>query len=144
MRVSIFGLGYVGAVSSACFAKQGHEVIGVDVDRHKLDLIRAGRAPIVEKDLETYLQEAVSAGRLRVTDQVAEAVMGSDISLLCVGTPSRENGDLRTDYLERVATQIGEAMRQKEGRHIVVIRSTVLPGTAERVVLPLLEKHSEK
>jgi GDP-mannose 6-dehydrogenase len=144
MRVSIFGLGYVGAVSSACFAKQGHEVIGVDVDRHKLDLIRAGRAPIVEKDLETYLQEAVSARRLRVTDQVAEAVMGSDISLLCVGTPSRENGDLRTDYLERVATQIGEAMRQKEGRHIVVIRSTVLPGTAERVVLPLLEKHSEK
>lgn len=144
MRVSVFGLGYVGAVSSACFARAGHEVVGVDVDQRKLDLIREGQAPIVEKDLEIYLKEGVQSGRLRVTSSVAEAVQQTDISLICVGTPSRENGDLRTDYLERVAAEIGEAIGSKDGYHIVVVRSTVLPGTAERVVLPILEKSSGK
>jgi len=144
MRVSIFGLGYVGAVSAACLAKEGHTVIGVDVDPHKLDLIRQGKAPIVEANLEPYLKQAVESGRLTVTDDPTEAVHNSEISLLCVGTPSKENGDLRTDYLERVARQIGEALITKPDYHIVVIRSTILPGTAEEVVLPILEEASGK
>jgi GDP-mannose 6-dehydrogenase len=144
MRVSIFGLGYVGAVSAACLAKEGHTVIGVDVDPHKLDLIRQGKAPIVEANLEPYLQQAVESGRLTVTDDPIDAVHNSEISLLCVGTPSQENGDLRTDYLERVARQIGEALITKQAYHIVVIRSTILPGTAEEVVLPILEEASGK
>ena len=114
MRVSIFGLGYVGAVSAACLAKEGHTVIGVDVDSYKLDLIRQGKAPIVEANLEPYLKQAVQSGRLTVTDDPTEAVHNSEISLLCVGTPSKENGDLRTDYLERVARQIGEALITKQ------------------------------
>ena len=144
MRVSIFGLGYVGAVSAACLAKEGHTVVGVDVDSHKLDLIRQGKAPIVEANLEPYLKQAVESGRLTVTDDPTEAVHNSEISLLCVGTPSKENGDLRTDYLERVARQIGEALITKQAYHIVVIRSTILPGTAEEVVLPILEEASGK
>lgn len=144
MRVSIFGLGYVGAVSAACLAKEGHTVIGVDVDPYKLDLIRQGKAPIVEANLEPYLKQAVESGRLTVTDDASEAVHNSEISLLCVGTPSRENGDLRTDYLERVAREIGEALITKHDYHIVVIRSTILPGTAEEVVLPVLEDASGK
>jgi GDP-mannose 6-dehydrogenase len=144
MRVSIFGLGYVGAVSAACLAKEGHTVIGVDVDPHKLDLIRQGKAPIVEANLEPYLKQAVESGRLTVTDDPTEAVHNSEISLLCVGTPSKENGDLRTDYLERVARQIGEALITKREYHIVVIRSTILPGTAEEIVLPVLEESSGK
>ncbi|MCS7065982.1 MAG: hypothetical protein NZL85_06865, partial [Fimbriimonadales bacterium] len=133
MRVSVFGLGYVGAVSAACFAKEGHTVIGVDVDSYKLSLIRQGRAPVVEENLEPLLQDAVRAGRLQVTDCAEEAVHQTDLSLICVGTPSKENGDLRTDFLERVASEIGDALRIKEGYHLVVIRSTTLPGTAEQV-----------
>jgi GDP-mannose 6-dehydrogenase len=144
MRVSIFGLGYVGAVSAACLAKEGHTVVGVDVDSHKLDLIRQGKAPIVEANLEPYLQQAVQSGRLTVTDDPIEAVHNTEVSLLCVGTPSKENGDLRTDYLERVARQIGEALITKREYHIVVIRSTILPGTAEEIVLPVLEESSGK
>ncbi len=144
MRVSIFGLGYVGAVSSACFAKEGHTVVGVDVDPYKLNLIREGRAPIVEENLEPLLQQAVQSGRLTVTDDAHQAVYQTEISLLCVGTPSKENGDLTTDYLERVARQIGEALATKDSYHIVVIRSTILPGTAEEVVLPILEEASGK
>ncbi|MDW8106787.1 MAG: UDP-glucose/GDP-mannose dehydrogenase family protein [Armatimonadota bacterium] len=144
MRVSIFGLGYVGAVSAACLAREGHSVVGVDIDPHKLDLLRQGKAPIVEKDLEPLLAQAVASGRLTVTEDATEAVHGSDLSLICVGTPSKENGDLRTDYIERVARQIGEALITKRDYHLVVIRSTVLPGTTEEVVLPILEETSGK
>ncbi len=144
MRVSVFGLGYVGAVSAACFAKEGHTVTGVDIDPYKLNLIRQGRAPIVEENLEPMLQEAVLAGRLQVTDCAIEAVHQTEMSLICVGTPSGENGDLRTDFLERVAAEIGDALRTREGYHIVVIRSTILPGTTEEVVLPILEQRSGK
>lgn len=144
MRVSVFGLGYVGAVSAACFAKEGHTVIGLDVDKYKLDLIRSGRAPIVEANLELYLQEVVGSGRLTVSDSVEQAVRDTELSLICVGTPSKENGDLTTDYLERVATQIGSALRTKQAYHLVVVRSTVLPGTTEEIVIPLLEETSGK
>ncbi len=144
MRVSVFGLGYVGAVSAACLAKEGHTVIGLDVDKYKLDLIRSGRAPIVEANLELFLQEAVSSKRLTVSESVEQAVHETELSLICVGTPSKENGDLATEYLERVATQIGSALRTKREYHLVVVRSTVLPGTTEGKVIPLLEATSGK
>jgi GDP-mannose 6-dehydrogenase len=144
MRVSVFGLGYVGAVSAGCLAQSGHTVIGVDPDENKLLPIREGRSPIVEKDLGGYLRDAVAAGRLTVTKSAAEAVAGSDVSLLCVGTPSRENGDLKVDYVRRVSSEIGAALKGKAGYHCVVLRSTVLPGTTEEHVIPLLEEGSGK
>jgi GDP-mannose 6-dehydrogenase len=144
MRISVFGLGYVGAVSSACFARNGHTVIGVDPDEHKLAPIREGRSPIVEKDLDATLAEAVRSGLLSVGATAEQAVHDTDLSLICVGTPSRENGDLKTDFVERVSHEIGEAMRSKSGYHCVVVRSTVLPGTTEGKVLPILEKSSGK
>lgn len=144
MRVSIFGLGYVGAVTSACLAKEGHTVVGVDVDPYKIALIREGRAPIVEANLEPFLQEGIKSGRLHATDDTEEAIAHTDISLICVGTPSKENGDLTTTYLERVEEQIGQALRKKTSYHIVVVRSTVLPGTTEEILLPLLEEASGK
>ena len=144
MKVSIFGLGYVGAVTSACLAKEGHTVIGVDIDAYKLGLIREGRAPIVEANLEPFLQEGLRSGRLSVTDNTELAVHQSEISLICVSTPCKENGDLNTTYLESVVEQIGRALRTKEGYHLVVVRSTVLPGTTEEVLLPILEETSGK
>lgn len=144
MRVSVFGLGYVGAVSAACFAKGGHTVVGVDPDPRKTELISSGKSPIVEADLERYLQEGVESGRLTTADDVATAVKETDLSLICVGTPSRENGDLKTDYIQRVCEQIGAALRDKSDYHLVVIRSTILPGTAHNVALPALESSSGK
>lgn len=143
MRVSIFGLGYVGSVSAACFAKGGHTVIGCDVDPNKLGPIRDGRSPIVEADLDKFLAEAVRAGRLSVTNSALDAVSQSDLSLICVGTPSRDNGDLKTDYVERVAAEIGEAIKSKSAYHIVVVRSTVLPGTTQNLVVPALEQATD-
>ncbi|NUL82350.1 MAG: UDP-glucose/GDP-mannose dehydrogenase family protein [Armatimonadetes bacterium] len=144
MRVSVFGLGYVGAVSAACFAKGGHTVVGVDPDPRKTELISSGKSPIVEADLERYLQEGVESGRLTTTGDVATAVRETDLSLICVGTPSRENGDLKTDYIKRVCEEIGTALRDKSDYHLVVIRSTILPGTAHNVALPALESSSGK
>lgn len=144
MRVSVFGLGYVGAVSAACLVKNGHSVVGVDPDERKLDPIRNGKSPIVEKDLEDYLGAAVGAGRLRVTQSAADGIAETDLSLICVGTPSRDNGDLKTDFVERVCLEIGEALRGRTDYHCVVIRSTVLPGTTENLAIPALEKASGK
>jgi len=144
MRISVFGLGYVGAVSAACFAKSGHTVIGVDPDERKLGPIRKGESPIVEKDLGAYLGESVSSGRLSVTSSAAQAVSASDVSLICVGTPSRSNGSLSTEYIERVCTEIGEALRDHPDYHCVVVRSTLVPGTFESLVIPTLERSSGK
>ncbi len=119
-------------------------MIGLDVDERKLHLIREGHAPIVEANLELFLREAVGSGRLTVSDSVEQAVHDTEISLICVGTPSKENGDLNTEYLERVTQQIGSALRTKQEYHIVVIRSTVLPGTTEEIVIPILEEASGK
>jgi GDP-mannose 6-dehydrogenase len=140
----VFGLGYVGCVSAACFAREGFGVIGVDVAASKVDLINSGQATIVEQGIAELVATMVKAGRLRATRNVAEAVRQSDISLLCVGTPSRANGSLDLSYIERVASQIGEALASKPGPHTVVIRSTVLPGTAHQLVVPALEKASGK
>jgi GDP-mannose 6-dehydrogenase len=144
MRVSVFGLGYVGCVSAAWLAGDGHQVIGVDVNAGKVDAINAGRSPIVEPGLDALLSQNVTAGRLGATTDTVAAVQASDVSLLCVGTPSRRNGSLDLSYLQRVAEQIGAALKQTSTYHVVVVRSTVLPGTTHEVVIPALERTSGK
>ncbi|HCX30036.1 MAG TPA: GDP-mannose dehydrogenase [Blastocatellia bacterium] len=144
MNLSVFGIGYVGCVSAACFAKEGHEVTGVDVNPTKVEIINSGNSPIVEPGIGELMQEAVNSGRLRATTSAAEAVNKSAVSLVCVGTPSNSNGSLNLRYVTRVCGEIGTALRTKEERHVVVIRSTMLPGTIENVVVPTLEKTSGK
>jgi GDP-mannose 6-dehydrogenase len=144
MKVSVFGLGYVGSVSAASFAADGHKVIGVDVNADKAAAVNAGRSPIVEPGLDELLARAVADGDLRATTDTGEAIRESDVSLLCVGTPSRRNGSLDLTYLERVAEQIGAELRDKPSYHVVVVRSTVLPGTTHDVVIPALERTSGK
>ena len=144
MRVSVFGLGYVGCVSAASFAGDGHEVVGVDVNTDKVASINAGCSPIVEPGLEDLLGECASQGRLRATTDTDDAIRSTDVSLLCVGTPSRKNGSLDLQYLERVSEQIGRSLRDKKDYHVVVVRSTVLPGTTHDLVIPALERESGK
>lgn len=144
MKLSIFGLGYVGCVSAACFAKEGHTVIGVDVNANKVAMINAGDSPIVEAGIGPLLKEVVKANRLTATTDSAEAIRNSDVSLICVGTPSNANGSLDLRYVTRVCEEIGAALKEKQGDHTVVIRSTMLPGTIESVVIPTLTQHSEK
>ena len=142
--VSVFGLGYVGCVSAACFAKQGHNVVGVDVSTAKVDMLNAGTSTILEVGIGELVAEMVAAGRLRATTDVADAVRSSEISLICVGTPSRPNGSIDLRYIERVCTQIGETLRTIDRWHTIVIRSTVLPGTMDGTVIPALERASGK
>jgi GDP-mannose 6-dehydrogenase len=144
MRISIFGLGYVGAVCAGCLSARGHEVIGVDVSQPKIDLINQGKSPIVEPGLAELLDAGVKAGRLHGTTDVVAAVLASELSFIAVGTPSKRNGDLDLGYMEQVCTQIGTALRDKSERHTIVVRSTVLPGTVKNVVIPLIEAASGK
>jgi len=144
MKISIFGLGYVGAVSAGCLAKDGHQVIGVDSYQNKVDLINAGNSPIVEKDIEEIIKEAVNKGDLKATTDVKEAVLGSEISLICVGTPSQLNGSLDLKYVRKVCEEIGEVIQGKDTFHVVVARSTMLPGSMIDVVIPTLEEYSGK
>jgi len=138
MKISIMGLGYVGAVSAGCLAEEGHEVIGVDPQQAKVDLINAGRTPIIERDIGEMIERNVAEGRLRATTDVYEAVRFTDLSLICVGTPSLGNGHIDLAYVKRVCRQIGEALKEHPG-HTVVVRSTMLPGTMRNVVIPELE-----
>jgi GDP-mannose 6-dehydrogenase len=144
MRVAVFGLGYVGSVSAANFAADGHDVIGVDVNADKVAAVNSGRSPIVEPGLDAMLQENVDAHRLRATTSTSEAIADTDLSLICVGTPSRKNGSLDLGYLIRVCEQIGDALKDKPTYHVVVVRSTVLPGTTHEQVIPTLEARSGK
>jgi GDP-mannose 6-dehydrogenase len=144
MRISIFGMGYVGAVCAGCLANRGHSVIGVDISDVKVDLINSGRSPIVEPGLDELLRSGVAAGRIRATTNTADAVRDSDLSMICVGTPSLRNGDLDLHYVENVAREIGTALRDKSGWHTVVVRSTVLPGSVKNRIIPLLENASGK
>jgi GDP-mannose 6-dehydrogenase len=144
MRVSVFGLGYVGAVSCACMADSGHEVIGVDKHAAKVDLINRGASPIVEAGLPEIISKVNAAGRLRATMATAEAVQQSQISLVCVGTPSAANGSLKLDFIRKVCEEIGTALRELNRYHVVVVRSTILPGTMRSVVIPTLEQASGK
>ncbi|HWH39495.1 MAG TPA: UDP-glucose/GDP-mannose dehydrogenase family protein [Usitatibacter sp.] len=141
MKISIMGLGYVGAVSAGCLAEEGHEVIGVDPQKSKVDLINAGKTPIIEKDIGDIIERNVLEGRLRATTDVQEAVRHTDLSLICVGTPSMGNGHIDLRYVKRVCEQIGEGLRNHPG-HTVVVRSTMLPGTMRNVVIPTLEEAS--
>ncbi|MGZ5662667.1 MAG: nucleotide sugar dehydrogenase, partial [Usitatibacter sp.] len=141
MKISIMGLGYVGAVSAGCLAKEGHEVTGVDPQQAKVDLINAGRTPIIEKDIGEIIAAEVASGRLRATTDVAQAVKHTDLSLICVGTPSLGNGHIDLKYVRRVCEQIGAGLREHPG-HTVVVRSTLLPGSMKTVVIPTLEEAS--
>lgn len=144
MKLSIFGLGYVGCVSAACFAREGHKVIGVDVNPNKVEMVREGKSPIVEAGIGELLNEMVSSGHLSATTNSHEAILNSDLSVVCVGTPSNQNGSLDLTYVTRVCEEIGTALKEKNELHVVVIRSTMLPGTIESVVIPTLESYSEK
>lgn len=144
MRVSIFGLGYVGAVSAACLAKEGHEVIGVDPNETKIDLIQKGQSPIIEESVGEMIADAVEGRTLTLTSDVAYAVANSALSLICVGTPSQLNGSLDLRHVRNVCEQIGRALKASNGFHVVVARSTMLPGSMRTVVIPFLEEHSGK
>jgi GDP-mannose 6-dehydrogenase len=143
MKIAVFGLGYVGCVSAACLADLGHDVVGVDVNRDKLEMVRQGRSPLIEPGLDALLSAATTAGRLTVTDDAAHAIAATELSMICVGTPSRPNGDLDTSYVEHVAAEIGAGLRDRTGpRHVVAVRSTLLPGVLVRQVIPALERAS--
>lgn len=144
MNLSIFGLGYVGTVLAGCFAHAGHRVIGVDPEPAKVDLINRGLSPIVEAEIGELLATAVKDGSLRAESDARAAVMATELSLICVGTPSQPSGELDLTYVRRVAGEIGAALKDKPSRHVVVVRSTVLPGTVEGVVVPAIEAASGK
>jgi GDP-mannose 6-dehydrogenase len=144
MKICVLGLGYVGAVSAGCLAKEGHEVIGVDPERTKVDLINSGKTPIIEKDIGEIIHEQVAAGRLRATTEVGDAIRHTDLALVCVGTPSQANGGIDLTYIKRVCQQIGETLATHHGAPVIVMRSTMLPGTMREVVIPILEKFSGK
>ena len=144
MRISIFGMGYVGAVCAGCLANRGHEVVGVDISEVKVDLINKGKSPIVEPGLEDLLKRGVAAGRIRATTDTADAIRSSDLSMICVGTPSKKNGDLDLHFVESVVREIGAVLKDKSERHTIVVRSTVLPGTVKQFIVPLLEEASGK
>jgi len=144
LRISIFGMGYVGTVSAGCLAHEGHEVVGVDPVPTKVELINAGQSPIIEADIGELVADGVKTGRLRATCDQEQAVRETDLSFVCVGTPSQANGNLDLTYIRRVCEEIGKALKHKLSRHTVVIRSTILPGTMRQIVIPVLEEHSGK
>ena len=144
MRVSVFGLGYVGCVTAACLARAGHHVTGVDTNADKVAMVGAGTSPLVEPGLGELLREVVDAQRLRATTSAAEGIAGSDLALICVGTPSRESGQLDVTAVERVAQEIGRVLDQLRKPYTVVLRSTVLPGTTESVLIPALSSAGER
>ena len=144
MKISIFGMGYVGAVSAGCLAKLGHQIIGVDPVQVKVDLINAGKTPIIEQEIGGIIAQTTADGLLQATTETPDAVDNTEMSIVCVGTPSQLNGDLDLTYIRRVCERIGTALQKKPAWHVVVIRSTILPGTMRRVVIPILEEHSGK
>jgi len=144
MRISVFGLGYVGTVSAGCLAAEGHDVIGLDTNKTKVDLINRGKSPIIEKDIDAIIAKSVANMNLIATLDVSKAVLESEISIICVGTPSRVNGDLDLTYVIKVCEEIGHTIQDKCDFHVVVCRSTMLPGSMSEVVIPTLEKYSGK
>jgi GDP-mannose 6-dehydrogenase len=144
MKISIFGMGYVGAVSAGCLVRDGHYVTGCDIDQGKLDLMKAGKSPIIEEGMQELIKDIATSGRLSVTTVAKEAVDATDISLICVGTPSKKGGSQDLTAIRRLSEQLGAALKTKDSYHVFVVRSTVLPGTVRTVVTPLIEEHSGK
>jgi GDP-mannose 6-dehydrogenase len=144
MNISVFGLGYVGCVSAACLAKMGNHVIGVDINSAKVDTINRGKSPIVELEIDDLVRQMVSDGSLKATNNVQEAILDTDLAFICVGTPSEPNGSLDASAVINVAKEIGSALRDIDKYFVVAIRSTVLPGTVEKEILPQIEKYSHK
>ena len=144
MQVTVIGLGYVGAVTAACLAEAGTTVVGIDRDRTKVDAVNGGHGPVIEPTLDDLVERNVALGRLRATDDLGEALDGSDVSLVCVGTPSRANGNIDVTHVERVAEELGQNLRSMPDDHVVVFRSTLLPNTVEHELLPILEAASGK
>lgn len=141
-KISVFGIGYVGTVSAACLARDGHDVVAVDINQDKVDILNRGLSPIVEPRLSESILAGVHAGRLKATTDPFAAISSTDISLICVGTPSQENGSLETSFVSRVAQEIGESIGKSTNFHSVVMRSTMLPGTMEKIIIPILERAS--
>jgi len=144
MKVSLFGLGYVGCVTAACLTQCGHEVLGVDINADKVGMINAGKSPIIENGLGDMMREGHASGRFRATTNPTDAVLNTEVSLVCVGTPGNGNGSLDLKAVKAVALQIGNALRDKDAYHCVVFRSTVLPGTVRNVLIPILAESSGK
>jgi GDP-mannose 6-dehydrogenase len=144
LTVSVFGLGYVGCVSLACLAESGYRLIGVDVNPTKVQMTNEGRSPIIEEGMAELMARGVRSGCISATTDAQVAILGSDVSLICVGTPSRSNGSLNLDYVIRVSQEIGSALAEKQAYHVVVVRSTMLPGSCEAIVIPALEAASGK
>jgi len=141
-RISVFGLGYVGAVATAALARDGHDIVGVDPNLTKVEMVDAGVSPVIEEGLDALMAEGVAAGRIRATTIAEDAIAGTDVSLICVGTPSNFNGSLDLGHIEKVCQEIGIALTGKTERHVVVVRSTMLPGSTEDIVIPTLETAS--
>lgn len=144
MNISIFGMGYVGCVLAAGYSRLGHTVIGVEVNKRKLDLLKNGKSPVIEKDVDRYIKKAVQRNRLRVTGNVRDAVINSEISIVCVGTPSNEEGSINLSFTISVCKEIAESLKDKEGYHLIVFKSTLLPGVIEDKLIPLIQKISGK
>lgn len=143
-RISVFGIGYVGVVSAACLARDGHDVIAVDIDQGKIKSINDGLSPIVEEGIDALVAETVAEGRLRATSDVAEAIAQTDLSFVCVGTPSAPDGSVGLVYVTEVCAEIGAALKAKDSYHSVVIRSTIVPGSTDEACIPVLEQSSGK
>src|SRR3982751_6634723 len=144
MKISIFGLGYVSAVSLACLARDGHSVVGVDIDPVKLELIRSGKTPVVEEGIVELMERVAASGRLTVTPDVSCALLGTELSLICVGTPSAPNGSQDQSAMLNLAHDLGRAIKNKMVPHVFVFRSTLVPGTVEDVLKPVIERESGK
>ncbi len=142
--ISVFGLGYVGSVTAACFSSKGHKVIGIDVATEKVELMAVGKTPIFEPGIQEIITESHAQGLLTATTDINEAVFGSEISFICVGTPSQANGKLDLKGIQHVCEQIGASLKHKDSFHVVVTRSTILPGTTADVITPALEAASGK
>jgi GDP-mannose 6-dehydrogenase len=144
MRIIVWGLGYVGTVSAACLAQLGHEVVGVEPNAVKVEVLNAGRIALKEPGLEDLVRQAVADGRLRATNNGADLISWADVSLICVGTPSNPDGSPVLDYIQAVTREIGAGLRRSDRYHVVALRSTVFPGIARHVVLPMLEEHAQR
>lgn len=144
MNISVFGLGYVGIVTAACFAREGHQIMGVDVQPVKVDMVNAGQSPIIEDQIDQLIQDAVAAGRLKATLDTALAIQTTDLAIICVGTPSQPDGSLDNRYIRQVMTEIGAQLRHRQTPFHIVVRSTMVPGTLRNLVIPTLEQTSDR